>query len=102
MKKRTPSAPQHGSLKIKLLGKDGAPLSMAEIRQGLYELAHRLAPYEKYRAKSSTLYLVMVDQDGTPVKIDRSGEWSIFPYRSFIEEPDAVTPGKFPTPKPPR
>lgn len=88
--KRTKSvSTQHGSLKVKLLGKDGAPLSIAELRQGLYELAHRLEPFQNYRAKTSTLYLTMVDQDGTPVKLERSGEWSIFPYRSFLDEPGA-------------
>lgn len=90
---KTPTTAQHGSLKIKLLGKDGAPLSLRELKQGLYEAAHRLAEYGgTYRAKSAALYLTIVDEDGTPVRLERSGEWRIFPYRSAadaLEEPDS-------------
>lgn len=79
----------HGSLKIKLLGKDGAPLSLRELKQALYETAQRLAPYEEsYRAKSATLYLNIVDRDGTPTRLEKTGEWKIFPYRSIADEED--------------
>ena len=75
------------SFKIKLRGKDNAPLSMQELREGLLEAAKRLEPYAAdYRAKWATIYLTMVDENGQPVVIDRSGEWTIFPYTSAADE----------------
>ena len=93
---RSPKQParkkkRESSFKIKLSGKDGAPLSMADLRQGLYDIAHKLAPYSDYRAKWVTLYLTMVDESGQEVLIDREGEWTLFPYQSAADEHSPVT-----------
>jgi hypothetical protein len=77
------------AFKIRLRGKDGAPLSMTEMRQGLYDIARKLQRYEAYRAKWVTLYLTVVDEDGTEVRIDPAGEWTLFPYKSAADEHDA-------------
>jgi hypothetical protein len=77
------------AFKIKLRGKDNAPLSMTELRQGLYDIARELAPYEAYRAKWVTLYLTLVDEDGNEVRINDSGEWTLYPYRSAADEHEA-------------
>jgi len=75
------------SFKIKLRGKDGAPLSMRQMREGLLEAAKRLEPYAaNYRAKWVTVYLTVVDENGQPVQIDPRGEWTIFPYNSAADE----------------
>ena len=72
------------ALKIKLRGKDDAPLSMAELREGLLEAARQLKQYEAgYRAKFATLYLTMVDEDGRPVRID---DITIYPYKTAADE----------------
>lgn len=84
---RKPATHNHGSLKIKLLGKDNAPLSIPELHQGLYEIARYLAPFEgPYRAKYATLFLSMINEDGTAVRLEPSGEITIFPYRSIAED----------------
>lgn len=86
---RIPKPPkgESAAFKIRLRGKDGAPLSMQEIRDGLFEAARKLAPLEStHRAKWATLYLTMVDEDGKEVLPDPSGEWEIFPYRCAADE----------------
>lgn len=75
----------HG-LKIKLRGKDGAPLSMAELQQGFYETARKLAAYKDIRAKWVTIYLTAVDENGEEVTLDPKGEWIVHPYRSAADE----------------
>jgi hypothetical protein len=75
------------ALKIRLRGKDNAPLSMAELREALLQAARELQVYEDgYRAKFSTLYLTMVDADGNPVRINEANELTIYPYRSAAED----------------
>lgn len=74
------------AFKIKLRGKDNAPLSMTEIRQGLYDIVRKLKPHENYRAKWVTLYLTMVDEDGNEVLPDPKGEWVLYPYKSAADE----------------
>lgn len=86
---RKPKSPkgESAAFKIRLRGKDGAPLSMQEIRDGLFEAARKLAPLEAtHRAKWATLYLTMVDEDGKEVLPDPSGEWEIFPYKCAADE----------------
>ena len=94
-KRKSQSAPRarssrtsdDASFKIKLRGKDNAPLSIQELREGLMEAATRLEPYAaNYRAKWATVYLTIVDENGQAVVIDRSGEWTIFPYKSAADE----------------
>ena len=80
---------ESSAFKIRLRGKDGAPLSMTELRQGLYDIARKLQGYEAYRAKWVTLYLTVVDEDGSEVRLDPAGEWTLFPYRSAADEHDA-------------
>jgi len=75
------------SFKIKIRGKDDTPLSMTDLRQGLYEIAKRLERYDKnYRAKWSTVFLTMIDEDGEEVILDPKGEWTIRPYRTAADE----------------
>lgn len=86
---KSTGSPKGGSdpFKIRLRGKDGAPLSMQEVRDGLFEAARKLAPFEAtHRAKWATLYLTMVDEDGKEVLPDASGEWEIFPYKTAADE----------------
>lgn len=78
--------PPNTSLKIRLRGKDKAPLTMPELRQGLYEIARRLERYADYRAKWVTVYLTMVDEYGDEVVIDRRGEWTLYPYKSAADD----------------
>lgn len=82
-------APSGGdaAFKVRLRGKDGAPLSMQEIRDGLYETVRRLQKLDGVpRAKWVTIYLTMIDGDGTEVLPDASGTWDIFPYKSAADE----------------
>jgi hypothetical protein len=67
-------------LKVRIRGRDDAPLSMADMRQALFELARRLGEYRGYRIKSAVIYLTIVDERGDEVQIGKSAEWSIFPY----------------------
>ncbi|MBU1210919.1 MAG: hypothetical protein KJ587_06565 [Alphaproteobacteria bacterium] len=72
---------------MRLRGKDGAALSMQEIRDGLYETARRLQKLEGVpRAKWVTLYVTMIDEDGKEVLPDPSGAWDIFPYKCAADE----------------
>ena len=74
------------SLKVKLRGKDGAPLAMNEFQQGLYDLALKVKPYGAYRVKYATVYLTVVDENGETVVLDPKGEWVLYPYDSAAEE----------------
>jgi hypothetical protein len=77
----------NAALKIRLRGKDNAPLSMVEVREGLLEAARTLQEYEKgYRAKYATLYLTIVDEDGQPVRINEANELTIYPYKTAADE----------------
>jgi hypothetical protein len=69
-----------------LRGKDGAPLSMKDVQQGLYEAARYLQQFEgTLRAKRATLYLTMVDEDGKEV-VPTPGELEIYPYRAAADQ----------------
>lgn len=81
-----PWKPENSSFKIKLRGKDNAPLSMPELRQGFYEIARKLGRYADCRAKWVTVYLTLVDEDGREVRINKQGEWTIYPYNSAADE----------------
>lgn len=74
-------------LKIKIAGKDDAPLSVTQLRDGLYEALRRLLPYDKnYRLKRAALYLTVIDENGQPVQIPPTGEWTIYPYQCAAED----------------
>lgn len=83
------TAERQTGFKIKLRGKDNAPLSMAELRQGFYDIVRKLKRYETCRAKWVTVYLTLVDDDGQEVRINEKGEWTIYPYRSAADEKGA-------------
>ena len=83
------SKPPGTAFKIKLRGKDNAPLSMQDLRQGLYDIARKLAPYAGYRTKWVTVYLTLVDENGQEVQINKKGEWTLFPYKSAADEKEA-------------
>ena len=75
------------AFKIHLRGKDNAPLTMAELREGLIEAARELLRYERdCRSRTATLYVSMVDENGEPVRIDNKNEITIYPYRSAADE----------------
>lgn len=62
-------------------------MSMPEMRDGLYEIARRLQPFQKgYRIKRATLYLTVVDSDGSEVLLTREGGWTIYPYKCAADE----------------
>jgi len=84
--KKPPRKTDSTALKIKLRGKDGTPLSMQELQQGLYDIARKLKLYGDYRAKWATLYLTMVDEHGDEVVLDPAGEWTLHPYESAADE----------------
>ena len=77
------------AFKIKLRGRDNAPLTMPELFQGLYDVIRQLTRYQAYRVKWVTLYLTVVDENGQEVRINESGEWTIYPYQSAADEHDA-------------
>jgi hypothetical protein len=82
-----PAKEASSSLKIKIRGKDDAPLGMDELREGLIETARRMREYESgYRAKFTTIYLTTVDENGQPVRINDANELTIYPYRSAADE----------------
>lgn len=91
---RKPRKPKSGesntAFRIRLRGKEGAPLSMREIRDGLYEAVRKLMAYDAdYRAKWVTLYLTAIDEDGNEVRFNAKGEWTIYPYKCAADEFDA-------------
>jgi hypothetical protein len=75
-------------LRVRIRGRDDAPLSMTDMRQGLFELARRLDEYSNYRIKAASLYLTVVDAHGDEVTISKSGDWSIFPYECAADRID--------------
>jgi hypothetical protein len=75
-------------MRVRVRGKDNTPLSMSDVKQGLYELARRLDYYRDYRVKNANFYLTVVDEHGDEVLLDRSGEWSIFPYECAADRLD--------------
>jgi hypothetical protein len=93
-KKTSRSTPQRRSsasfpnhLKVNLADKDDAPLSMSLLRDGLYETVRRLLPYDKrYRVKRAAIYLTVIDENGQPVQISPTGEWTIYPYQCAAED----------------
>ncbi|RIK59434.1 MAG: hypothetical protein DCC64_15905 [Planctomycetota bacterium] len=90
MRKNRKDKPESNAFKIRLRGKDGAPLSMKEVRDGLYEAVRRLLPYAcSYRVKWLTAYLVAIDEDGNEVRFNAKGEWTIYPYKCAADEFDS-------------
>jgi hypothetical protein len=86
---RKPSAAKAPStaLRIKLRGKDGAPLSIAEVQQGLMEAARELRQYDGlYRAKWASVFLTLIDDNGNEVVVIAGGEITLHPYKSAAEE----------------
>lgn len=85
--KSTAERGESQALKVRLRGQDNAPLSIAQLREGLLEAARELQQYEGgYRAKFATLYLTLVDEDGTPVRVNEANELTIFPYRAAADD----------------
>jgi hypothetical protein len=86
--KRAPKEPKPAGepFRIKLRGKDGAPLSMREVQQGMLEAIRKLRRHENLRAKWVTLYLTLIDEDGKEIILDPKGEWELHPYKSAADE----------------
>lgn len=60
---------------------------MAALRDGLLEAARLLKQYEAgYKAKTTTLYLTLIDEDGQQVRINDANELTVRTYRSAAEE----------------
>jgi hypothetical protein len=74
------------AFRIKLRGKDNAPLSMPDVQQGLLEVIRRLRAHDTLRAKWITLYMTVMDEDGKEILPDPSGEWEIYPYKCAADE----------------
>jgi hypothetical protein len=75
------------ALRIKLRGRDNAPLSISEWRDALFEAARELGQYEPdYRIKSADIYLRIVDENGTEVRINAKNEITIYPYKTAADE----------------
>jgi hypothetical protein len=75
------------ALRIKLRARDNLPMSMRELREALLEAALALKEYEPgYRAKFATIYLTMVDEHGTEVRINSANELTIHPYKTAADE----------------
>jgi hypothetical protein len=88
-KSSTPPRRDDPALKIRLLGKDGAPLSMQDIRDCLFEAARRLQPLEgTHRAKRATLYVTLIDEHGKPVVPADGDTWEIFAYECAADSYD--------------
>jgi hypothetical protein len=86
---KTPRTPkgENTAFRIKLRGKDDAPLSILEFQQGLYEVSCKIAPVDSaYRIKWATIYLTVIDEDGNEVRLNAKGEWLIRPYKSAADE----------------
>lgn len=83
---KPPKQPGGEAFKIKLRGKDNAPLSMAEVQQGLLESIRKLRSHQDLRAKWVTVYLTFIDEDGKEASPDPKGEWELFPYKSAADE----------------
>jgi|GEM_PF-1348324 len=78
---------ENTSLKIKVRGRDNAPLTMQELREALLEASRELSQYEQgYRAKFATIYLTLVDENGEPVRINRANELTIYSYKAAADE----------------
>jgi len=85
--KPPPSGDTQGTLKIRIKGRDNAPLNIGQLREGLLEAARQLTQYENgYRAKSAAIYLTLVDEVGDPVRINPGNELTIYPYKTAAEE----------------
>jgi hypothetical protein len=68
-------------------GRDNAPVTMPELRETVLEALLALKAYEPgYRAKSATLYLPMLDENGTQVRINDANELTIYPYKTAADE----------------
>lgn len=94
MKKRTPGSRKHtpevtetAALRIKLKGRDNAPLTMSEWRETLLQAARELLQYETgYRIKSADIYIRMIDENGTQVRINEKNELTLYSYKAAADE----------------
>lgn len=81
------AATKTDALRIKVRGRDNVPLSIPEWRDALFEAARRLAQYEPdYRIKSADIYLRIVDENGTEVRINATNEITLYPYKAAADE----------------
>lgn len=78
------------TLKIRIRGRDDAPFSMNDLKEGMFETLRRLRPYGRYRVKRATFDLVIIDEHGEEVSLTKSGEWSVFPYECAADKTDPL------------
>jgi len=85
--KRSAEQPETAALRIKLKGRDNAPLTIGEWRETLLQAARELAQYEPgYRVKSADIYIRLVDENGTQVRINDKNELTLYPYKTAADE----------------
>lgn len=88
--KAAPSSANPGSLKIRLSGRDDAPLSIEELKDTLYEAVRLLLPYTKtHRIKRAALYLTTIDQHGTASPLMLEQTLTLRPYDCAAQTFDA-------------
>lgn len=81
------SKTENTALRIKLRGRDNAPLPMTKLREGLLEAGRLLQEYDgDYRVKFVTIYLTMIDERGDIVRINRANELTLDLYDSAADE----------------
>ena len=85
---------RRGRLTVRIRGKDDGPLSVALLKQGLYDLIGRLQSYSGYRVKCVALYLTVSNENGEEVSLDGKAVWNIWPYRAAADELDGPGGGE--------
>lgn len=75
-----------GSLKIRLSGRDDAPLSIDDFKETLYAALQILLPHAKtHRIKRAALYLSTIDANGAPSSIIFEHDITLRPYDCAAE-----------------
>jgi hypothetical protein len=85
--KRTPETSEIAALRIKLKGRDNAPMTMSEWRETVLQAVRELLKYETgYRIKSADIYIRVIDENGTQVRINEKNELTLYSYKAAADE----------------
>lgn len=86
-KRATAKKQDSNAFKVRIRSETGEPLSMQEIRDGLYDAARLLQSHKDcHRVKWVTLYLTVLDRSGKEILPDPTGAWEILTYKSAADE----------------
>ncbi len=86
-RKKSYTASDKSTLKIRIFGKDKKPLGIQQWSEGMLDAIRALKPYEKgYRIQSAAIYLTVIDERGEKVRINDANELDIYPYASAADE----------------